>query len=84
MFELYNFKLYKFWVANSYTLQAVLEQTLMSRGTPLPTNHIRRGLCIRVFQINDNNEFYAGALSIDKHSSPLQLVSIILKVDNFQ
>ena len=37
MFELYNFKLYKFWVANSYTLQAVLEQTLMSRGTPLPT-----------------------------------------------
>ena len=54
MFELYNFKLYKFWVANSYTLQAVLEQTLMSRGTPLPTNHIRRGFCMRVFQINDN------------------------------
>ena len=39
---------------------------------------------VHVFQINDNNEFYAGALSIDKHSSPLQLVSIILKVDNFQ
>ena len=48
-----------FWVANSYTLQAVLEQTLMSRGTPHPTNHIRRGFCIRVFQINENNEFYA-------------------------
>ena len=74
-----------------FGLQTLIHCTAISSWTNIgvkrnPTSHKTTYLvdCIHVFQINDNNEFYAGALSIDKHSSPLQLVSIILKVDNFQ